>query len=159
MLATKLFWEIGFTKGWMVATKLFGKISVILQQRSHYVEYILIFQVASTQILSAKSQLSGNRFYTHTISDLTKLLDNWVNTALLQVYHSGPTGLETSWALLTIAVWPSLLPSSAWPRLYPRVFSLANPSLRSCLTDWPRCSLLGQSQLESSTSSGATWWG
>ena len=76
MLATKLFWEIGFTKGWMVATKLFGKISVILQQRSHYVGYILIFQVASTQILSAKSQLSGNRFYTHTISDLTKLLDN-----------------------------------------------------------------------------------
>ena len=76
MLATKLFWEIGFTKGWMVATKLFGKISVILQQRSHYVGYILIFQVASTQILSAKSQLSGNRFYTHTISDLSKLLDN-----------------------------------------------------------------------------------
>ena len=76
MLATKLFWEIGFTKGWMVATKLFGKISVILQQRSHYVGYILIFQVASTQILSAKSQLNGNRFYTHTISDLTKLLDN-----------------------------------------------------------------------------------
>ena len=79
---------------------------------------------------------------------LTKLLDSYVNTALLLVFHSGLTVLETSWALLTIAAWLSLLPSSAWLKLYPRVFGQANPNLRSYLIDWPRCSLIGQPQLQ-----------
>ena len=77
-----------------------------------------------------------------------KLPDSWVSssTALLQVFQWGLTGLEASWAFLTNAGWLSLLPSLAWQRLCLRVLSWANPSLRSCLTDWPRCSLLGQVQ-------------
>ena len=94
--------------------------------------------------------------YKHNICDC-KLHDKWVNTALLQVIHSGLTGLKTRWALLTIAAWLSLLPSLAWLRLCLRVFSWANPSHRSCLIDWPRCSLLGQPQLEFSASAGLAW--
>ena len=73
-----------------------------------------------------------------------QLLDNWVNTALLLVFHSGRIGLETSWALLTIAAWLRVIPSSARLKLYLKVFSQANPNLRSCLIDWLRCSLQGQ---------------
>ena len=46
--------------------------------------------------------------------------------ALLPVLNSGLTGLETSWALLTIAAWLRLLQSLAWLKLYFRVFGQAN---------------------------------
>ena len=41
------------------------------------------------------------------------------------------TGWEKSLAFWLIAEWLSLLPSTAWLKLYPRAFSWANPSLRS----------------------------
>ena len=85
---------------------------------------------------------------------LDQLIDSWVNTALLLVFQSGLTGLKTSWALLTIAAWLRLLPCLAWLKLYLRVFSQANPNLRSYLIDWPRCSLLCQSQFSVSVSIG-----
>ena len=78
---------------------------------------------------------------------LDKDIDSWVNTALLLVIHSGLTGLETSWALLSISACLRLLPSSAWLKLHLRVFGQANPNTRSYLINWPRCSLLGQPQL------------
>ena len=83
-----------------------------------------------------------------TTRSLWQLLDSWVNMALLPVFHSGLTGLEISWASLTIAAWLRLLPSLAWLKLYLRVFGQANPSLRSYLIDWSRCSLLDQPCLQ-----------
>ena len=57
-----------------------------------------------------------------------------------------------------IADWLSLLPSSAWLKFCFRAFSQTNPSLRSCLTAWPRCSLVGQLQPEISIFVGLAWW-
>ena len=75
-----------------------------------------------------------------------RLPDSCDNTAPRLVFHSGLTGLETSWAFCLIAEWISLLPSSACLKLYPRVFSWAKSSLRSWLIACPRCSLLGKFQ-------------
>ena len=95
--------------------------------------------------------------YIYTIYVTGRLPDSWVHTALRLVFHSGLTGLETSWAICLIAEWLSFLPSSAWLKLYFRAFSWTDPSLKSCLIACPRCSLLGKLQPEVSTSAGPTW--
>ena len=137
---------------------------VIFQQKESL--YRFLQYISGSVYINIVSQPSGTEIYIcTTIYALTKLLDSWVNTALLLVFPSGLTGLEKSWALLTIAAWLSLLPSSAWLKLYLRVFGQANPILRSYLIDWPGCSLLGQSKLrflltrlrESDSLDGVNW--
>ena len=86
-----------------------------------------------------------------------RLPDSCDNTAPRLVFHSGLTGLETSWAFCLIAEWLSLLPGSAWLKLYLGAFSWAKSSPRSCLIAWPRCSLLCKLQQWVSTSAGPAW--
>ena len=87
------------------------------------------------------SQRSDNRFYRYTIC-LGKLPVTQVWLAWRQA--------EPCWLLQTGSVFYQV-------RLGWDFFSWANISLRSCLIDWPRCSLLGQPQPEFSASTGLAW--
>ena len=95
----------------------------------------------------------------YTIFVTRKLPDSWVNTLLL--FNKYITQVWLAWRqaepFWLIADSLSLLPSSAWLKLYIRAFSWANPSLRSYLTAGPRCSLLDQLQQEISVYAGLSW--
>ena len=123
----------------MTVHKVFNVLLWFNKRSQQKVSNALFSKVASILILSANAVALKSTVYKTILP--WQILDSWVNTALLPLFPSGLTGLETSWALLTIATWLRLLPSSAWLRLYLRVFGQANPNLRSYLMDWTRCSL------------------
>ena len=109
--------------------------------------FLYFIQVASTQILSAEHNADRIQ-YVHTIF----VTANFLTAELILPFSKHVTQVWLAWRqaepFCPSADWLSLLPSSAWLKLYLRAFSWAKFSRRSCLTAWPRCSLLGQLQPE-----------
>ena len=145
----------------MIYSETESRPSVMFQQRSRYMYKFLSFiQVTDIKILSANIVLMDRVcIYIQPIFATCQLPDSWVNTAIQQVCHSGLTGLETSWSFLTYCRIGSVFYQVQlnWNSDLLQSFQWINLDLRNCSKGRPRCSLLGQLQLEFSACAEPTW--